>query len=240
MKLQLLTLSNPKTQKGTKYGYLTAILHLAPANLSGHNVCPKASPQCSALCLNTAGRGGIFKPGEKTNVIQECRIRRTRLFVEHRDEFCRQLLRDIVAVIVKAYDLGLKPAIRLNGTSDIEWENVKSIYFSRPGKATEPLNIFDRCPDVQFYDYTKIPNRKVPTNYHLTFSLSENNTAEALSEMDRGLNVAVVFHKVPEEYAGRKVIDGDDSDLRFLDPKGVIVGLKAKGRARKAKGTFVK
>jgi hypothetical protein len=229
--MKLLTFSNPKVQKGTKFGYLTAILHLAPHKLSGHNVCPKASPECIALCLNTAGRGGIIKHGETTNRIQECRIRRTKLFTYQYDEFMRQLVLDIHKVCSIAWQEQLKPAIRLNGTSDIPWENCKVGGFD---------NIFAMFPEVQFYDYTKIPGRKTLPNYHLTFSLSEVNTEDAMNELIAGRNIAVVFRKVPETYANRPVVDGDESDLRFLDPANVIVGLKAKGKARKSTFNFVK
>ena len=230
MTLSLLTLSNPKVQKGTKLGYLTAILHLAPHKLSGVNVCPKASPECIALCLNTAGRGGIIRKGDTTNRIQECRIRRTRLFVENREEFFHQLSADIVKVEKIAMKLNLTPAIRLNGTSDIRWENL-NVFGGQ--------NIFDLFPTVQFYDYTKISGRLSLPNYHITFSRSEMNEVETAEEMDSGRNIAVVFDEVPSFYKGRPVVDGDVSDLRFLDPTGVVVGLKAKGKARKGTYNFV-
>lgn len=229
MKLNLLTVSNPKTLKGETQGYLTAILHLSPADRSGRNVCPKASESCREVCLNTAGRGGALTNG--TNRIQECRIRRTQLLFNDPGTFWTQLTVDIFKVRQEARKRGMKVAIRLNGTSDLPWERMKSPI----GKT-----IFETFPDIQFYDYTKVPNRTVPSNYHLTFSLSESNTGEALEEMDKGRNVAVVFFSVPKIYAGRKVVDGDVNDLRFLDPTGVVVGLKAKGKARKDTSGFVR
>ena len=231
--MNLLTFSNPKVQKGTKFGYLTAILHFAPHKLSGKNVCPKASPECIQLCLNTAGRGGIIKRGDTTNRIQECRIRRTRLFVENRNEFFRQLVADIRKVVRIADGMNLKPAIRLNGTSDIRWENIL-VDDGFDGKT-----IFEIFPTVQFYDYTKIPGRLNLPNYHITFSRSELNQFDATEEMYSGRNVAVVFDTVPNFWNDTPVIDGDESDLRFLDPKGVVVGLKAKGKARKSTYNFV-
>ena len=228
--MNLLTFSNPKVQKGTAFGFLTAILHLAPHKLSGVNVCPKASPECIALCLNTAGRGGIIRKGDTTNKIQLCRIRRTRLFVENREEFFHQLISDISKVEKIARKLGLTPAIRLNGTSDIRWENL-NVFGGQ--------NIFDLFPTVQFYDYTKISGRLSLPNYHITFSRSEMNEVETAEEMDSGRNIAVVFDEVPSFYKGRPVVDGDVSDLRFLDPAGVVVGLKAKGKARKGSYSFV-
>jgi len=149
-----------------------------------------------------------------------------------RPEFMAQLELEISAFIRKAEAKGYVPAIRLNGTSDIRWENVKV------GGAP---NIFARFPNVQFYDYTKVPNRPMDIpNYHLTFSLAESNESDALAELGRGLNVAIVFDTVPAEYLGRRVIDGDESDLRFLDPAGAIVGLYAKGDARRDRSGFVK
>ena len=117
----LLTTSNPKTQKGVKYGWLSAIMHLAPSTSAGHgNMCPDASPECIRFCLNKAGRGGIFKKGEKTNAVQEARKWRTRQFVAD-PNFFWDLDNEIDRHANKASRLGLKPCVRLNGTSDIDW-----------------------------------------------------------------------------------------------------------------------
>src|ERR1700675_3335037 len=132
MNLKLLTVGNPKTAKGQARNYLTGVLHLAPFNLSGVNVCPLAEiAGCVKACLNTAGRGGIakggavtqesVKDGSRTNKIQECRIRRSRMSLEKRNEFMALLSSDISKLIFNAKKLGLTPAIRLNGTSDIRW-----------------------------------------------------------------------------------------------------------------------
>jgi hypothetical protein len=223
--MKLLTIGNAKTVKGEARGYLTFILHLAPARLSGYNVCPGASAGCIAGCLNTAGRGGMFKRGENTNAIQEARIRRTRFFFEDREAFMRALVSDVRKGIKQAERKGLIPVFRLNGTSDIRWESVEVDGFR---------NIMEAFPTIQWYDYTKLTNRRhLPSNYHLTFSRSETNV------IPDGMNVAVVFQSLPETFAGRPVINGDDTDLRFLDPTGVIVGLKAKGRAKKDTSGFV-
>jgi hypothetical protein len=255
MKYKLLTIGNPKTAKGQARNYLTGVLHLAPYNLSGVNVCPMAEiAGCVQGCLNTAGRGGIgkggivtqasAKDGSRTNKIQLARIRRTKLFVENRDEFMRQLEADIVKLVSTATKLGLTPAVRLNGTSDIRWEDVPLV--------TVPLqsymNIFAAFPHVQFYDYTKIPNRRraldIP-NYHLTFSYSDKPEffsirVKAQECYGLDINVAVVFAgPIPETFLGRKVVSGDEHDLRFLDPKGVVVALKAKGNAKKDTSGFV-
>lgn len=245
--MKLLTTGNAKTVKGEKKGFLTFILHLAPSRMSGYQVCPMATAGCAAACLNTAGRGGMFA-GEKTanlsgsdmveqiksgrlhNLIQAARIRRTRWFFEDRDAFLSALVNDVENAIRLADRKGLTPVFRLNGTSDIRWEVIDVV---RDG-ITYP-NIMTAFPTVQWYDYTKIPNRRnLPVNYHLTFSLAESNEEHALTAVQNGLNVAVVFRKVlPPVYLSLNVVNGDESDLRFLDPKGVVVGLKAKGKAKK-------
>ena len=232
--MKLLSTANPKIQKGTKLGYLSFILHLAPATLSGRETCPKRTAGCTAACLNTAGRGGMFKRGENTNVIQKARIRKTQEFFENRDWFMSQLVADIRKGIKQAERLGLKPVFRLNGTSDLAWEKYEVPGFDR--------NIFDMFPTVQFYDYTKVLGRKVAqySNYHLTFSAADGNEADVAKAVAQGMNVAMVFDQLPAEYLGRKVFNADDTDLRFLDPKGVIAGLKAKGRAKKDTTGFVR
>lgn len=233
----LLTTSNPKTQKGVKYGWLSAIMHLAPSTSAGHgNMCPDASPECIRFCLNKAGRGGIFKKGEKTNAVQEARKRRTAFYASNPAGFFWELDNEISRHANKASRLGLKPCVRLNGTSDIDW--IKSTAFAG--------RIFGRWPNVQFYDYTKSFSRMVdfltakdyPSNYHLTFSRSELNDAECDTVLRHGGNVAVVFDSVPDSFRGRPVVSGDDSDLRFLDPKGVWVGLKAKGKLLRSASPF--
>lgn len=229
--MKLLSTGNPKLLKGEKKGYMSFVLHLAPADLSGKNTCPKATAGCKAACLNTAGRGGIFKKGETTNVIQQARVRKTKMFFEQRDEFMSLLIKEIKAGIKKAEKLGYIPAFRLNGTSDLSWEKYR----------VDGKTIFEMFPDVQFYDYTKVNNRKVShiKNYHLTFSKADGNDMDVRLAASNGLNVAAVFRSLPETYLGRPVINGDETDLRFLDPKGVIVGLKAKGKARKDTSGFV-
>jgi hypothetical protein len=224
--------------KGETKGYLTFILHLAPADLSGYEVCQYRSKGCTALCLNTAGRGGIFKTGETSNVIQRARIARTKFFFENQLGFMAQLESEISKAIRYAWDRELEPVFRLNGTSDIKWENIRCGNFQ---------NIFARFAGIQFYDYTKAPiadrmGAFTCINYHLTFSLSEQLISwhRARQWQEYGFNVAVVFAgPLPEKFMGLQVVNGDESDLRFLDPKRVIVGLKAKGRARKSDSNFV-
>jgi hypothetical protein len=230
--MKLLSTGNPKILKGQKQGYMTYILHLAPADVSGYNTCPKATAGCKAACLNTAGRGGMFKRGESTNVIQEARKRKTRMFFENRENFLAILKDDIRKAIKQAEKKGLIPVFRLNGTSDISWEK---------------YGVIQEFPNVQFYDYTKVLGRKVNglANYHMTFSAADGNDLDVLRAIKEGYNIATVFGikktlPMPETYNGVSVFNGDDSDLRFLDPKGVVVGLYAKGKAKKDTSGFVK
>ncbi len=224
---KLLSTANPKIQKGTKLGYLSFILHLAPSDVSGYNTCPKATEGCRRACLNTAGRGGMFRRGETTNVIQQARIRKTRYFFENRGAFMLALYLDIKRAIRYAEKKGLKPVFRLNGTSDLSWEK----YEVQDGK-----NIFEMFPGVQFYDYTKVLGRKVShlQNYHLTFSRAESNDRDVDQALKQGMNVTVVYDRIPEG-----VYSADDTDLRFLDPKVGVIGLKAKGPAKRDRSGFV-
>lgn len=222
--------------KGEAFGYRTFILHLAPSNVSGYNVCPMASPGCRAACLNTAGRG-------RFDNTQNARIRKTRLFYENRDAFMVLLVKDIRAAIRNAERNNLIPVFRLNGTSDIRWETVT--VGTKANSTFMAANIMALFPNVQFYDYTKIANRRnIPANYHLTFSRSEDNDQAVSAAMGLGMNVAIVFNTkkgkpLPEYYLGRSVLDGDESDLRFLDSIRSIVGLRGKGDAKKDSSNFV-
>jgi hypothetical protein len=250
-RFKLLTVGNPKIEKSVAFGYLTAVLHLAPAKLSGFEVCAGRTDGCTRACLNTAGRGGIARggllsydvlmAGQRTNAIQLARVRKTRFYFERRADFMAMLVKEIRRFEIMARGLGLKPAIRLNGTSDIPWERVKTPM----GNA----NIMTSFPDVRFYDYTKRANRKdLPRNYSLTFSLADGNDSQAVDALENGMNVAAVFRKVPDRFeisAGpltiaAPVVNGDMHDLRFLDPVGCIVGLKAKGNAKRDTTGFVR
>ena len=216
---------NAKTVKGQKYGYVTAILYLAPSTQSGFNVCPMASEGCKKACLYTAGHGAFSN-------VQRGRINKTRWYIQERDTFMTQLRKEIGLFIKNAKKKELIPCIRLNGTSDISWETT---------------GIIDDFPDVQFYDYTKIYKRalkyahgQMPKNYHLTYSLNEDNIKEAFDILSKGGNISAVFrHGLPDTYKGYTVINADDSDLRFQDPHNIICGLKAKGKAIKDYSGFV-
>ncbi len=244
--MNLLTTGNPKVEKSRGYGYYTGVLHLSPFTSGGANLCPMAElAACHVACLNTAGRGGIAKSRAtmKTatgatlpdNAIQACRLRRTELFHHDWPAFFEQLCREIAAHAKRAETAGLLPCIRLNGTSDVRFESMR-----HNGKT-----IFDMFPGVQFYDYSKIPNRRgLPANYYICLSYSGASPefasliSDAASRQGRNL-VAVFAGALPATYLGRTVVDGDQHDLRFLDPVGVIVGLKAKGRAKRDTSGFV-
>ncbi len=232
--MNLITIQNAKTTKGEKLGFLTGILYLAPHNISGKNVCPFASKGCAKACLYTAGMGRFSN-------VQKARIAKTKLFFESPKDFIEMLAGDLFYLIRKADKEKFTPAVRLNGTSDLPWENLG-------GHAGTSL--MERFPKVQFYDYVKNPNRMFaylnghfPTNYHLTFSRSENNEKVCFDVLEAGGNVAMVFKpkrgKLPIEYKGYEVVNGDDHDLRFLDKPNVVVGLKAKGEAKNDKSGFV-
>jgi hypothetical protein len=202
-----------------KYGFLTGILYLAPYKLSGKNVCPAASLGCRLSCLNTAGRGQM-------GVVQKARLRKTKMFFQDRNKFLSQLKTEIGILSRRAANKNMKLAIRLNGTSDLPFER-----YLIDGK-----NLMDHFPKVKFYDYTKLENRindQLPGNYHLTFSRSETNEA-VIDQVIEKAPVSVVFkHKLPRLYNGYKVINGDLHDMRFKNQSGVIIGLIAKGKARK-------
>jgi hypothetical protein len=240
--MKLLSIGNPKVLKGMKQGYMTYILHLAPANLSGYETCPKRTAGCTAACLNTAGRGGMFKKGENTNIIQQARIRKTKMFFENRAQFMTDLVKDIELAVKQAAKKDLIPVFRLNGTSDLSFEKYEVV---RNGVLYR--NIFAAFPETQFYDYTKVLGRKVNEvkNYQLTFSAADGNDADVVKAIAQGYNIATVFGikktlPMPDTYMGLPVFNGDESDLRFLDPKGVVVGLYAKGKAKKDESGFVK
>jgi len=224
--------NNAKTKKGRKLNVVTGILYLAPYDLSGFNVCPFSSPACRKACLYTAGRGCMSN-------VQAGRLRKTLMFFKERPRFWFELINDIKAVERKAKREGKQAAIRLNGTSDLPWHNIKVPYKGRMFP-----NIMSMFPNVVFYDYTARPLcvNSLPENYHITFSEKENNENAVDFMLEQGVNVAVVFKgKLPKWYKGRKVRNGDLHDCRFLDScSGGIIGLVAKGKARKQESGFVK
>lgn len=215
---------NAKTIKGDGSEYLTAIMYLTPWKSAGINVCPMAEQaKCIDGCLNTAGRGQMFS-------VQIGRNRKTQWFASDRISFMEQLYADVKSFVSYCAKRGIQPCVRLNGTSDIRWELII---------VKGHNNIMQAFPTVQFYDYTKISNRRnLPSNYHITWSFSKANEAYAKQHeiaKANGMNIAVVFRdkaSIPTEYLGLPTIDGDRDDLRFLDPNGVVVALYAKGKAK--------
>jgi len=221
--------ADAKTPRGLSRGVLTGVLYMTPARgrgeADGANLCPFSTPACRAECIDTTGRGVM-------TTVQRARDRRRARFLNNRVEFLEQLDRDVARLNRAARRRGLKPAVRVNGTSDIAYELLAG-----------PL--FARYPEVSFYDYTKVPARyarflagKFPANYHLTFSRSERNEADALRLLQNGGNVAVVFgtakgRRLPQSWRGYRVIDGDRHDYRPADARNVVVGLRAKGPAKR-------
>lgn len=230
--------TNAKTIKGEKYGIKTAILYLMPAMGSGVNLCANAViAGCVKPCLFTAGRGAM------SNVMLS-RLRKTLYFNQYRKQFMAQLDKELRLERNKAKRKGYKLIVRLNGTSDIRWENI-------PVAGYAERNIMQAFSDIQFYDYTKLANRKnIPANYDLTFSYS--GVSEYLPFVEKavanGERIAVVFRNRAivermlangETFLGLPIVDGDNSDIRHLEPKGVIVALYAKGKARRDQSGFV-
>ena len=221
----MFTNGNPKTDKNLKIEslkkYWIKRLNLAPAKISGYEVCASKSKGCEGACLHEAGNP-VFMPQKTLG-----RVNRTLLYFKDRAKFLSMMTREIRNHEINCKKNDLKPVVRLNTTSDIMWENHK---------------IFELFPNVQFYDYTKHFNRMIkylksdmPKNYHLTFSRNEANDFQSTQVLKAGGNVAVVFRKeLPESYKGFKVINGDEHDLRFLDQKNVVVGLKEKLTLNKA------
>jgi len=214
----LLTTNNTKTVKGEKYGWKTFILYMSPfnQNAKGVNICPQATAGCAEACLFGSGFGGMFTS------VELARMNKTNYFLSDRKAFLMQLYTEISAIVKRYENKEEKVCIRLNGTSDLSWEKFKVM----DGKS-----LMELFPDVIFYDYTKNYlrfNKTLPSNYFLTFSRSENNEDKVSELLARGFNAAVVFDELPETYNGYKVINGDESDLRFEDPKNVVVGLKYK------------
>lgn len=221
-------LSNGDTNAKTAKNELsTLILYLAPLaqNSQGRNLCPKASAGCAAACLFTAGRG-------RFNNVQASRINRTEYFLQNRLGFLEQAAKEINKAAAKTKTL----AVRLNGTSDVRLVEM----------LTERHDIAD---NVVFYDYTKILAKAkkyaasdLPSGhkYVVTFSRAENNETEALEALEAGANVAAVFkNELPKTWNGFEVVDGDASDIEMLNVRGKVLGLKAKGEAKKDLSGFV-
>lgn len=239
--MKFTTIQNARTETGLSYlgninssakmiknkkvsGQYTYIIYLAPANTSGYNVCSHSTPECRLGCLATSGRSGIELSAGKTR-IKDARIKKTKLFYEQPEYFMAWLIDEMKFYQRKAKKDGFFFSARLNGTADIDWANVK----------VNGQNIFEIFPDVQFYDYTKNPQKFInkPVNYHLTFSYTGRNWNSCEALLKQGYNVAAIFNaknekEIPAMYNGYNVINGDLTDYRISDGKGIIVGLKWK------------
>jgi hypothetical protein len=236
--MKLLSINqDSKTIKGLEKGYLTGIMYLAPHTLGGKNICPFAKAAgCIEACLNTAGRG-IF------NNVQKARLNRTKLFHNDINAFMHKLSIEIEALEKTAIKNRLIPVIRLNGLSDINWEDIRFNYEFIHNKIRS-VTIFELFPDIQFYDYTKNPNRdQLPKNYDLTFSYSNKPEFQKFNDIaiKKGMRLSAVFSdkNLPAYFMGLPVLNGDESDLTFLAPKNSILGLYAKGKAKKDTGGFI-
>jgi hypothetical protein len=223
--------SSSKTKKNaTVSGQHTYLVYLAPAKTSGYNTCSHSTPECRRGCLATSGRAGMELLSNNYNRIEQSRIRKARLFYEQPEFFMAWLITEIERKQAKAKKLGFGFSVRLNGTSDIDWQNVK----------VNGQSIFEMFPDITFYDYTKNPAKFIgkPDNYHLTLSYTGRNWSACDAVLKQGVNVAVVFNAkresdIPATFKGYDVINGDITDYRVDDAKGIIVGLKWKRIADK-------
>lgn len=221
---KLLGTSSAKTQKGEKFEYTTYIMYLAPAvqNSKGIDLCPMRSKGCTKACLFTSGRG-------KFTTVEKARVNKTEFYVNSRHQFLHELFEQVHKIVRRhkkaklPKDMYKKFCIRLNGTSDINFLRQK----------IDGKNIYETFPDIQFYDYTKNHFQLLSNsydNYHITFSRDETNEETAVKLISDGFNAAFVFEKyIPKTYKGYTVLNGDETDLRFLDKRGgYIIGLKYK------------
>ena len=237
MQNRIFSTDSPKAIKAAGYGYINAIHYLAPAHLSGYNLCPHASAGCKALCLGWhSGQASMVSHGNAHNSVRASRVVKARRFIEDRQAYMADVIRSIELLVAKARRADKKLCIRMNGSSDIAWEGIR----------VQGRTLFELFPNVDFVDYTKNPrrfDRSLPANYHLVFSRSETNENTALKLLGRGVNVAAVFKDKPQVWKTFTVIDGDRHDLRQLDPRadrGFVIGLSPKGtKARRDRSGFV-
>lgn len=234
MQNRIFSFDSAKAIKAQSFGYLNAIHYMAPANLAGvGNLCPDATAGCKKLCLGwESGQAGMVAHDDDMNNVRLSRIEKARRFMRDRAAYMRDVVRSIELGIVKAHKLGLLLCVRMNGSTDIAWEGIACIRNGRPYR-----NLMLAFAEIQFVDYTKSARRferALPENYSLTLSRHEHNDEDVirLVREKRG-NAAIVFHTVPHEWNALPVINGDEHDLRHLDPRGVIVGLTPKGRKAK-------
>ena len=233
MENRIFSVDSAKAVKAQGYGYLNAIHYMAPADVAGvGDLCPSRTPGCTAACLGWySGQASMVAHDADINSVRQSRIDKARRFMKDRAAYMRDVVRSIELAERKAARMGLALCVRMNGSTDISWEGIAC---ERNG--TRFRNLMDALPHIQFVDYTKFASRMrraLPSNYHLTLSRTERNDATVADIVRAGGNAAVVFDRVPAEWQGLTVIDGDTHDLRHLDPRGVIVGLTPKGRKAK-------
>ena len=205
-------------------GTMTYCLYLAPADMSGYNVCPN-SQYCKQFCLNGSGQNKCdeLSRGVEGSLINRSRIKKTKMFYEDRSTFMRLLIHELNKYRNRAKRMGMEFSVRLNGTSDLS-----PILFKDPETGKNILELF---PDVQFYDYTKVPSRiklmQQYSNYDLTLSYNGYNWDDCEKFLNEGGKVAVVFfdEKMPKNYKGFPIVDGNGYDMRYLDPAKHIIGL---------------
>jgi len=215
--------NSAKHEKAYHYNEMVYTIYLAPAKSSAYEDCPGRTAECTAACLNMSGRN-IMDVGRE--VINGSRIKKTKLIFEEKEFITRWIFDEITAAKAKAEKKGFRFSVRLNNTSDISPEDFTIV------EDGVIINILDKFQDVQFYDYTKVASRvellKKYDNYDLTFSYNGHNWDECVQMLNNNIRVGVVFLNVPETYLGYKVINGNDYDMRYLDPKDVIIGLPYK------------
>jgi hypothetical protein len=248
MQNRIFSTDSAKAIKAQGFGYINAIHYMAPYNLSGKNLCPHASAGCIALCLGWhSGQAGMVSNDADINSVRASRIVKAKRFMADRAAYMVDVVRSIELELARATKAGKRLCVRLNGSTDIAWEGVACRRSMKRNPAAHDgdvyPNVFAAFPEVEFVDYTKNPkrfDRPLPANYHLTFSRSETNEPDVLRLLARGVNVAAVFAVKPEGYYGLyRVVDGDEHDLRQLDPKGdavrggYIIALSPKGRKAK-------
>ena len=241
MKLITNATTNYKTRKMLdQFGYEGGIMYLSPDKIADgvHTLCPNSTPGCRASCLNTSGRARIKGALQATNLsrswIHKARINKSLLWLNDRPAFFEILIKNLNSLVRKANKNNKKAVVRLNGTSDIHWETIKAL---------DNKSVIELFPQIQFYDYTKAHHRlfNKMNNYYLTYSYSELTTKKEFRALiNNGNTVSVVFRKeIPETFLGVRVVWGDYHDFRFRDAEGVVVGLTAKGRAKKDTTGFV-
>lgn len=251
MQNRIFSTDSAKAIKARAFGYINAIHYLAPARESGsYNLCSHASPGCMALCLGwQSGQAAMVAHDDDINSVRQSRIDKTLRFMRSRADYLLDVVRSIDNEMKRAAADDMKLCVRMNGSSDIAFEGIRfTIERDQRGRAVEITlggaqgkSIMDHYSRIAFVDYTKNPrrfDRKLPRNYHLTFSRSDDNETTALEMLARGVNVAVVFGRdKPKRWNGYRVIDGDLHDLRQLDPRGrkhgVVIALSPKGRKAK-------